>query len=251
MSIAKTTSINILLIASIAVSILMSAIIVTKIVSGQSVSMYSMNADRNLNAAPFAEPANEGAATRESIPSGGSGSYAGGDGTLAPGTDRQLGSSFAYSPQSNLSSSMYSPVYESAQYILPISWGAVAGTLIWRGKVRSSWCKQGYDYETFRLVARTRGSPIRVKLLNSIATAKNRLQLANELAVDWKTVDNHMEILKRSGLAEEKAIVGTTRYYVLTEHGRRILLLLADGQATTIPRQQAADGAPIALNAAG
>ena len=229
----------------------MSAIVVTKIISGQSVSMYSMDADRTLNPAQFAEPANEDANIRESVPPGGSGYYAGGDGTFAPPIDRQLGSSSAYSPQSNLASSMYSPVYEFAQYILPISWGAVAGTLIWRGKVRSSWCRQGYDYETFRLVARTRGSPVRVKLLNSVATAKNRLQLANELAVDWKTVDNHMEILKRSGLVEEKAIVGTTRYYVLTEHGRRILLLLADGQATTIPKQAAAVGAPITLNAVG
>jgi DNA-binding transcriptional ArsR family regulator len=146
------------------------------------------------------------------------------DGNLAQG-----GAS-SYSPQANLSSAFYSPIYESAQYILPITWGAVAGTLIWRGKVRSAWCKQGYDYETFRLVARMRGSPIRVKLLNSAATAKNRLQLANELHVDWKTIDNHLEILTRNGLVEEKAVMGTTRYYVLTEHGRRILLLLADGE---------------------
>lgn len=75
-----------------------------------------------------------------------------------------------------------------------------------------------------------RGSPIRVKLMKSVATAKNRLQLANELDVDWKTIDNHMEILTRSGLVEEKAMVGTTRYYILTEHGRRILLLLADSE---------------------
>lgn len=143
-----------------------------------------------------------------------------------PVDDGQL----AASPQTNVASAFYSPIYESAQYILPSTWGAVAGTLIWRGKVRSAWCKQGYDYDTFRLVARMKGSPVRVRLLNSVAMAKNRLQLANELGVDWKTIDNHMEILTRSGLVEEKAIVGTTRYYVLTEHGRRILLLLADGE---------------------
>jgi DNA-binding MarR family transcriptional regulator len=128
-------------------------------------------------------------------------------------------------------------VYESAPYILPISWGAVAGTLIWRGKVRSSWSRQGYDYDTFRLVARTRGSPIRVRLLNSVATAKNRLQLANELDVDWKTIDNHVEILTKSRLVQQMAMVGTTRYYVLTEHGRRVLSLLSEGQEATAGSQ--------------
>jgi predicted transcriptional regulator len=148
------------------------------------------------------------------------------------------------SPQANLALAFYSPIHEFAEYILPITWGAVAGTLIWRGKVRSAWSRQGYDYETFRLVARMRGSPIRVKLLTSVTTAKNRLQLANELDVDWKTIDNHMEILTRSGFVEEKAIVGTTRYYVLTEHGRRILSLLANGGGpATIPEQEHTVGA--------
>jgi DNA-binding transcriptional ArsR family regulator len=92
-----------------------------------------------------------------------------------------------------------------------------------------------------------RGSPIRVKLLISIATTKNRLQLANELDVDWKTIDNHMEILTRIGLVEEKAVVGTTRYYVLTERRRRILLLLADGEVKPVllKIKDASVGAPI------
>jgi hypothetical protein len=121
----------------------------------------------------------------------------------------------------DLFSRFYWPLYESSHYLLPITWGAVAGTLMWRGKVRSAWCKQGYDYDTFRLMARMKGSPIRVRLLSNVATAKNRLQLANELEVDWKTIDNHIELLIRNGLIEETFIVGACRYYVISEHGRK------------------------------
>jgi hypothetical protein len=126
-----------------------------------------------------------------------------------------------------------SAIYGSSPYILPITWGAVAGTLIWRGRVRSAWSRQGYDYEMFRLVAKMRGGPTRVKLLNLIDTPKNKLQLAKELGVDWKTIDNHIATLTQNKLAEEKGIVGTARYYVITENGRRVLSLLMAGQRTT------------------
>ncbi len=251
MPIAKTASVDILLIVSIAVSISISAIVVSNIVSSQTVSMYSMNVDSNLSPAQSEEQAKDDTDTRK-LAGSREGMYGGGGSLSAPLAEDGLpGSGSGYTPQSNLASG-FTPFYESAQYILPISWGAVVGTLIWRGKVRSSWSSQGYDYETFRLVVRTRGSPIRVKLLNRVATAKNRLQLANELEVDWKTVDNHMEILTRSGLVEEMAMVGTARYYILTEHGRRILLLLADGQGerTAVARPEAA-GALGTLNAVG
>jgi DNA-binding MarR family transcriptional regulator len=57
-------------------------------------------------------------------------------------------------------------------------------------------------------------------------SARNSLQLANELDIDWKTIDNHIEILTRYGLVEEKMVVGTAKYYIVTEHGRRVLSLL-------------------------
>ena len=227
MAISKAASFDILLVAFIAVSIVMSVVAFSKFLDG--FRMF------NTNTQSEAKPSQPTDSNMEAAPSYGSGQYLSDSGELMapPVTDDQL----VAPPQPNLASTFYSPVYESAQYILQITWGAVAGTLIWRGKVRSAWCKQGYDYDTFRLVARMRGSPVRVKLLNSVATAKNRLQLANELDLDWKTIDNHMEILTKSGLVEEKAIVGTTRYYVLTEHGRRILLLLADGESAAVPGQ--------------
>lgn len=253
MAIAKTTTVDVMLIASIAISILMSAIVVSKSISDQAPSMFSSNAGRNLSPAQSNEPtpSREGSSTstQESPPAGGT--YGGGAGYSAPPPvdDGELaqGSASLHSAQPNPAEAFYSPIYDSAQYILPITWGAVGGTLIWRGKVRSAWSRQGYDYDTFRLVARMRGSPIRVKLLKSVATAKNRLQLANEFDVDWKTIHNHMEILTKNGLVEEKAVIGTTRYYTLTEHGRRILLLLAESEEQqTFPKMtDISVGAPI------
>jgi predicted transcriptional regulator len=124
-------------------------------------------------------------------------------------------------------------VYNSSAYILPITWGAVGGTLIWRGKVRSAWSMQGYDYDTFKLVAKMRGSPTRIRLLNAINnSSKNKLQLAKELGVDWKTIDNPIVMLLQSRLVEEKTVVGTSKYYAITHNGAKVLSLLSDDQTT-------------------
>lgn len=120
------------------------------------------------------------------------------------------------------------PLQASAPVILPITWGAVAGTLIWRGKVRSQWHRQGYDYDMFRLVASMRGSATRVELLNAVVdTPKNKLQLAKELGVDWKTIDNHVEVLLKNGLVEERMVIGTSRYYGATRNANKMLSLLS------------------------
>jgi hypothetical protein len=119
-------------------------------------------------------------------------------------------------------------IYDSSPVILPITWGAVAGTLVWRGKVRSAWSRQGYDYDIFKLVTKMRGSPTRIRLLNAVSgTPKNKLQLAKELDVDWKTVDNHVAMLTQSRLVEEKQVVGTAKFYMITESGTKILSLLS------------------------
>lgn len=122
-------------------------------------------------------------------------------------------------------------LYEYAPFTLPITWGAVAGTVIWRGRVRSQWSKQGYDYDTFKLITKMRGSPTRQKLLEAVKNEqKNKLQLANELGVDWKTIDNHVGMLLEARLIEEKDVVGTARYYAITESGARVLTLLASSE---------------------
>lgn len=134
------------------------------------------------------------------------------------------------------------PLQDASPVILPITWGAVVGTLIWRGKVRSQWHRQGYDYDTFRLVAKMRGSATRVELLNAIIeTPKNKLQLAKELGVDWKTIDNHIEMLLKNGLVEEKMSIGTSRYYGATKNADRVLLLLSSDASAT-EGQESSDG---------
>ncbi|HZT34513.1 MAG TPA: hypothetical protein VFA15_01225, partial [Nitrososphaera sp.] len=130
-------------------------------------------------------------------------------------------------------------LYHSSPYLMPVTWAAFIGALIWRGKIRTAWCSQGYDYETFRLVARMKGSPIRVKLLEAVSSAKNRQQLANEFLVDWKTIDNHMKALSKNNLVAEIGVIGTARLYALTEHGKRVLALLAEAKG-----ESSAVGAP-------
>lgn len=140
-------------------------------------------------------------------------------------------------------SAVTDPLQDSAPVILPITWGAVAGTLIWRGKVRSQWRRQGYDYDTFRLVAKMRGSATRIELLNAITeTPKNKLQLAKELGVDWKTIDNHVEMLLKNRLVEEKMSIGTSRYYGATKDASRILLLLSSDASPS--EDGSSDGRP-------
>lgn len=257
--------VDFLFLSVLALSIAMTGLAFTKFISenNNAPSLYTSGADSSRTTIPLPQSAdNQASTTSESA-----GQYSGGSDELSPSGEQvkvttsdsdlndanrdpessealplapagqlvregaSVASQSSYSQQDNidgdLGSQFYSPIYESSSYILPITWGAVAGTLMWRGKVRSAWCKQGYDYDTFRLMARMKGSPIRVKLLSNVATAKNRLQLAKELNVDWKTIDNHIELLARNGLIEEKTIVGTYRYYVITEHGRRILALLS------------------------
>lgn len=63
-------------------------------------------------------------------------------------------------------------------------------------------------------------------------SARNSLQLANELDIDRKTIDNHIEILTRYGLVEEKMVEGTAKHYIVTEHGRKVLSLL---ERSTVP----------------
>lgn len=126
-------------------------------------------------------------------------------------------------------------LYGSWPFTLPITWGAVAGTLIWRGKIRSTWSRQGYDYDTFRLVTKMRGSPMRIRLLNAISNEpKNKLRLAKELDVNWKTIDNHIEMLLHRRLVEERTIVGTTRYYAITPSGAKILSLLSKEDSSKV-----------------
>ncbi len=122
-------------------------------------------------------------------------------------------------------------LYEHSIVALPAAWSAVIGILIWKGKTRSVWTRKGFNYDTFKLVAQMPGSPTRINLLQSLNLPKNKLQLARELGMDWQTIDDHMKMLERSGLVDELTRVGNSRYYIISERGKRILSLLADSDS--------------------
>jgi predicted transcriptional regulator len=149
-----------------------------------------------------------------------------------PDSDRLVITPTDAGPEGPLHNPVGTVVYEYVPFTLPITWGAVAGTVIWRGRVRSQWSKQGYDYDTFKLVAKMRGSLTRQKLLEAVKSEqKNKLQLANELGVDWNRIDNHVGMLLEARLIEEKNVIGTARYYFITENGTRVLALLASSSS--------------------
>ncbi len=119
------------------------------------------------------------------------------------------------------------PLYDISPYLLPLSWGGVIGTMVWKGRIRTVWKVQGYDYDTFKMMTKMRGSPTRIKLLNSLNVPKNKLQLAKELELDWKAIDNHMKVLQRNDFVKEVTTIGTATYYMISEKGTNILKLLS------------------------
>jgi DNA-binding MarR family transcriptional regulator len=83
----------------------------------------------------------------------------------------------------------------------------------------------GFGSEVFELFMKMKGGATRIKVLNTLSTPKDRLQLAEELGVDWKTVDRHVQILNRYGFVREQAAYGTVRLYEVTPVGRMLLNL--------------------------
>ena len=92
-----------------------------------------------------------------------------------------------------------------------------------------------------------RGSPTRIRLLNAVRDErKKKLQLAKEMDVDWKTANNHTEMLLQARLIEESDVIGTARYYPITENGKKVLSLLAADELEEREKGMNAkmDGAP-------
>jgi hypothetical protein len=97
---------------------------------------------------------------------------------------------------------------------------------IWRGVTRAKWIEGGLCCGAFELLVRMKGGATRVRLLRSLVSPKNKLQLARELHIDWKAVDAHVDKLSQFSLVEEVFAVGTSRVYCLTEKGRHALQLM-------------------------
>jgi predicted transcriptional regulator len=53
--------------------------------------------------------------------------------------------------------------------------------------------------------------------------------IAQELNIDWKAVDRHVEVLLKNDLIRETCSVARTSYYVRSKRGSRLLDLLNNG----------------------
>ncbi|MER3408012.1 MAG: hypothetical protein C4292_04455 [Nitrososphaera sp.] len=97
----------------------------------------------------------------------------------------------------------------------------------WRGRVRQKWTENGLECSTFELLVRMKCGPTRARLLGLLRhEPMNKLQLANELDIDWKAVDRHIERLADCCLVEVAAVAGTCTVFRITEKGVRALSIL-------------------------
>jgi hypothetical protein len=112
--------------------------------------------------------------------------------------------------------------------LAPSSWFAVGGMWIWRGRMRSKWTDLGFDSDVFTLFVRMKGAKTRIRLLDALAVPKDRLQLAEELGLDWKSVDRHVAVMKKYGFLDDKIAYGRVRMYQLTPMGISLLKLLQE-----------------------
>lgn len=110
-----------------------------------------------------------------------------------------------------------------------IEWHSMLGECF-RGKTRHRWTEGGMCAGVYELLVQMRGGPTRIKLLALLAEPRNKLQLANELGIDWKAVDRHVEKMLEFSLVQVSAVAGTCTVYVTTEKGKRALALALDCQ---------------------
>lgn len=122
--------------------------------------------------------------------------------------------------------------YNSAPYIAPVAWGIFAAMLAWKGGLKSIWIKRGYDYDTFKLLSKMRGSETKVQILQRLSVPKTRLQLAKELDMDWKTIDGHVNMLINNSFVKEFVHVGTYKYLIISEKGKEVLELLDSSESS-------------------
>ena len=131
--------------------------------------------------------------------------------------------------------SVAAPSHSAFQFLLgnspalsATSWALVGGVWIWRGRVKSRWEGLGFDSGTFDLFIKMKGAKTRLNLLDALAMPKDRLQLAQELGLDWKAIDYHIILLNKYGLVHEDQAYGRVKMYRLTTLGETLLQLLKE-----------------------
>jgi DNA-binding transcriptional ArsR family regulator len=121
-------------------------------------------------------------------------------------------------------------------FMVAIAWGQdeqeeAADAWVWRGKMRSRWENVGFDSGTFELFMTMKGAGTRLSLLDALSIPKDRMQLAQELGLDWKAVDYQMIRLNRCGLVQEDRAFGKVKLYRLTTLGGILLKLLRESKS--------------------
>ncbi len=129
-------------------------------------------------------------------------------------------------------------IQQTSLLLAPVSWVLLGGALIWRGRMRSRWTQLGFDSDVCGLFMRMKGGSTMIKLLNNLTTPKDRLQLAEEMGVDWKTVDRHVQILNKYGFVREQAAVGSARLYEVTPMGKMLLNLFDELQGEAVGQEK-------------
>jgi hypothetical protein len=112
--------------------------------------------------------------------------------------------------------------------IAPTSWVLVCGIWIWRGRIRTKWNSSGFTQEAFDLLVKMKGGPTRMKLLQALNAPKDRSQLAQELKLDWKAVDRHVQLLQRYNFIKQDSAYGQIILYTITPDGDRLLHLMQE-----------------------
>ncbi len=133
------------------------------------------------------------------------------------------------------SKSLLMEAQADALLLAPVTWILLGGAWVWRGRVRARYSELGFGSDVFELFMKMKGGATRIRVLDVLSTPKDRLQLAQELGVDWKTVDRHVQILNKYGFVREQAAFGTVRLYEATPMGRMLLNLFDDLQKTDGP----------------
>jgi predicted transcriptional regulator len=134
-----------------------------------------------------------------------------------------------YAPLQSVASSFSLDIVQTHSVVLaPISWAAVIGAWIWRGRAKSDWTRHGLDQGLFRLLLQMKGGETRTTILRELLIPKDRLQLAKDLCLNWTTIDYHVQVLLKHGLVQEKTAYGNVKLYELTSTGNTLLSALEE-----------------------
>ena len=194
-------------------------------------TVQSITSTATFSTTTMAEPAGSEAAsasTTSATPQSNSTATNGSDYSVSGSVEGIIaGPAVGSSPAQSLKS-VYQFLVLHSVALAPGSWVLVGGMWIWRGRMRSLWTDFGFDSDVFGLFVKMKGGKTRIRLLDALSLPKDRLQLAQELGLDWKGVDRHLVLLKKYGFVDDKIAYGKVRMYELTPLGVSLLRLLQE-----------------------